>query len=397
LPEKDDGDARVRAAESSLPSVDGVDVSVLAKDYSEAASRVLAAPRWKMLAADATGLILLFYLGFEAAGHLATIASPAQPSAIGIAAGLYIATVIAGGGFLYLMGGVVCVAPDAIDLTVPRQPSRLITTLDVARRGPHKWAVLAVGLSVFSVAFVALVDPSLNAVLGAARDSSYLVMSAVMLAAQELGYLAARALHGTRRRIGRPLPLDQVAAQLVVVAAQVQGYSKSPQTADQRSLRAEVNSLERAAHDAERFALPRAPRWDRNAQRAAAMDGLRLASVIRAHKMPLARALSAEDFAKIARSLTAGAGAWSQGDFNAMVLSAPEVTLPARSRAVIVRLAPAVTLIVLGIVLPLLPPLNATAQAAASARTSLLVSAVLALATGAVRVEDYISTAVLSK
>ena len=60
------------------------------------------------------------------------------------------------------------------------------------------------------------------------------------------------------------------------------------------------------------------------------------------------------------------------------------------------RLAPAITLAVLGIVLPLLPPLNATAQAAASARTSLLIGAVLVVVTGAVQVEGYI-TATLRK
>lgn len=397
MPEKDDGDARARAAESSLPLVDGVDVAVLATEYSAAASRVLEAPRWRMLTADAIGLIFLFYLAFEAAGHLATLASPARPSAVMIAAGLYVAAVVAGGGFLYVMGGAVRAVPDTVDLIVPRQPSRPITILSLGRQGPHGWAVLAVGLSVFSVAFVALLDPSLKAVLDAARDSSYLVMSAMMLAAQEWGYHAARALHTTLRGVDRPLPLDEVAAQLVVVAARVRSFSKSPETADQRSVRAEVSALERAAHNAERFALPRAPRWDRNAQRTAATDGLRLAAIIRAHKMPLARAMSAEDFAKITRSLTGGVGAWSRGDFAAMVRNAPEVTLSARSRAVFARLAPTVTLGVLGIVLPLLPPLNATAQTAASARTSLLVSAVLALATGAVRAESYISTTVLPK
>lgn len=295
------------------------------------------------------------------------------------------------------MSGAVRVAPDTVDMLVPRQPPRYLAMLSLQRLSFHGWAVVAIGLSVFAVAFVALVQPTLDAVLAAARQSSYLVMAAILLAAQHSGWLAVSGLHAMLRRRGRPRPLDQVAAQLVVVAARVHGYAEFPETVDQRGIRAEVAALERAARDAERFALPRAPRWDKAAQRSARLDGLRLAGVIRAHKTPLATAIGTADFAKIARSLTGGAAAWSRGDFESMVRSAPEVTLPTRSRTVLTRLAPAVTLAVLGIVLPLLPPLSATAQAAASARTSLLVGAVLALATGAVRLEDYVTAAVLRK
>ena len=44
----------------------------------------------------------------------------------------------------------------------------------------------------------------------------------------------------------------------------------------------------------------------------------------------------------------------------------------------------------MGIVLPLLPPLNEVAQAAAAARTSLLAGALMAIVTGTVKTPEYV-------
>jgi hypothetical protein len=396
-------DPRASAAESSLPGVDGVDLAALAREYSAAVARVLDAPLWKLLAADVVGLFALGYLAYGVvAGRLAAVAHASPPSATLAALALYLVTVLVSGGFFYLMGAVIRVAPDSVDLTAPPRRPRYVTaqvsTVSLDRRGRHGTAVIAIALSVVVVACLALANPGLDVVVAAARASSFLVTIACALGIWEWGQVVG---HGLAARlagaVGRPRPLDRVATQLVVIAARVWALAGASGAVDQASVRMQVDALERAARDAQRFALARAPRWDGDARRAARRDGWRVAVVIRAHKAPLARAVGAEDFAAVARSLTGGLAAWSREDFASMVGGAPATTPPGRSRAVVARLLPAVTMAVLAVVLPLLPPLNATAQAASSARVSLLVGAVLALVTGAVQVEDWASTAVLRK
>lgn len=63
------------------------------------------------------------------------------------------------------------------------------------------------------------------------------------------------------------------------------------------------------------------------------------------------------------------------------------------SAALFARLGPAVLFVALGVVVPLLPPLSSTAQAATSFRTALLVAAALSLATGPAQIPESAKTA----
>ncbi|MGI5224472.1 hypothetical protein [Actinoallomurus sp. CA-142502] len=297
--------------------------------------RVLAAPRWRALGADLIVLGLLFYLSLMVGRRIGALPSTSPPSAVLVAVAVYLAVV----------------------------------------------AVLGLGF---------------DTLRSVARNGNLIFESAGVVGFVEwFGLVAARvpAKHGT----DRPRPLDRVATQLTVVAASVRRAAGKPETIGHAEVRWWVGSLERAARDAERFALRSVPWWDLEARHAAHLDGLRLAAVVRAHKTPLTRAMSGGDLAKVANSLTVGLGAWSRGDFAALVRNAPEVTRPARLRPVLARLGPPAILVGSGIVLPLLPPLNAAAEAAASARTALLVGVAMVLATGsAQQAPDYLK-AVLDK
>jgi hypothetical protein len=116
--------------------------------------------------------------------------------------------------------------------------------------------------------------------------------------------------------------------------------------------------------------------------------------VIRAHKQPLLIAVREEDFAKVARSLMFGLAAWCRGDFAALVEHAPIVAAPSGLRRLMARLGAAVLLATAAIVLPLVPPLDLAEQAASGVRASLLITAVIALATGAVQAPEYIRSVV---
>ncbi|MFC6896309.1 hypothetical protein ACFQGX_12810 [Nonomuraea dietziae] len=66
--------------------------------------------------------------------------------------------------------------------------------------------------------------------------------------------------------------------------------------ANNSNIRLLIAELERAARAAEKFALPRAPRWDALTRQEAYILGLKLATVIRSYKPRLIHAQTPKDF-----------------------------------------------------------------------------------------------------
>ncbi|WP_285575210.1 hypothetical protein [Actinoallomurus iriomotensis] len=351
--------------------------------------RVLAAPRWRAIGADLMVLGLLVFLNAMVGRRIGELPSASPPSAVLVAVAVYLAVVAGGCGLLFLTARSLRTRPDTVDLTVPRS-SRVWAVL--ATQGQHAWVLLAMAISTLPLAVVTVLGLGFDTLRIVARDGNVIFGAAGVVGFVDWLRLVADGMGGIRGT-GRPRPLDRVATQLTVVAASVRRAADDPEAIDHADVRWWVGSLERSARDAGRFALRSVPWWDWEARHAAHLDGLRLAAVVRAHKTPLTRAMSGDDFAKVANSLTAGLDAWSRGDFAALVRNAPEVTRRARLRPVLARLGPPAILIGSGIVLPLLPPLNAAPEAAASARTALLVGAAMVLATGsAQQAPDYLKT-----
>lgn len=380
------GERPRHAVGSELPKVEGVDLGEVARRYDAALPRVaFAMPEWKELIAHVVVYAIMLIAGSLMAQNVVDIARQSQLSATVTVATVYAAILTGVGVFLYATARqwvtdlrVIKLENQGTSLAVMRGMLALLTvspvvsTLSAAFTHLHSEASLPVWVRAASQS---------NIWVGVAGISLFLVR-------------ARRAFDGMNRETEALHPLDRVAVHLVTIAAFVQRCAENTEKVDFRDVRVLLGALERLAADAERFALPRVPWWDHATRRDARLDGLRLAAVIRAHKAPLVRAVSAEDYAKVARSLTGGLGAWSRDDFAAMVRDAPEVAVPSGLRPLIARLWPAVLVASLGIVLPLLPPLSEAAQAAAAARTSLLVAAVLLLVRGVAPVQDYIKTIV---
>ena len=196
---------------------------------------------------------------------------------------------------------------------------------------------------------------------------------------------------------GRPSPLqplDRVGTRLVAVIAALHACASEVNTVTRSNVRSLISELEMLAREAERFGTPRVPWWDRATRRRVLLDGLRLATVIRAHKRKVMTAMSAEDFEAVARSLAGGAVAWARNDLPTMLRDAPDLTLPRTLSTLIIRIGPAAVLVASSIILPLLPPLNKTAQATINFRVALLIAAVLSLTTSAAQLPDYMRTVV---
>lgn len=141
-------------------------------------------------------------------------------------------------------------------------------------------------------------------------------------------------------------------------------------------------TMESAAHMAERdLAVPyRLPRSLRGTLR---QEALRIASVYRAHMMPLALVRTPADGDRLVASLLAAADALIDGDRAALLENAPEkVTKRRIVRAVLVRAWPPVVLIACGIGLPLIPSVAAQGALASSLRWTLVVAGVLTFVAG---------------
>jgi hypothetical protein len=189
-------------------------------------------------------------------------------------------------------------------------------------------------------------------------------------------------------------PLDRTGTRLVAVSALIHDLSKNSDDIGFREVRTLVAELEILARDAAQFAVSRVPWWDRATRHAALQEGLRLAALIRAHKHCLVTAITGDDFEDVAKSLTGGAQAWANGDLAAMLHGSPDIR-PARwGMSLLKRLAPALLLAVLGVVLPLVPPLSHIAQAGDSFRIAIFVAAALTLASSTSQTSDLVRTAV---
>lgn len=380
-----------RAARVTLPVLDGVDQDEVAKAYAAAVPRVAAELRMRFVIADLTVLVLLIFLARIAVGLIQSVPASSPSWAVLVATTAYGLVIISGGVLVARSAGSLRATPHAVDLTAEKAGPRVLTFMTTR--------VLHTAL-VMTVVITGLVTPvdewealwfnlGFDAFRRAAGFSSNLVVFFAVLALAELYVLMLR-YAAQERRAGRPRPLDRVATRLVVVAAEVRWCAERPHQVRNREVRSLVGALEKTAREAERFPLFSVSWHDRAGRREAGVDGARLAEVIRAHKAPLMTAISAADFAHVARSLTGGVGAWARGDLATMVRDAPDVVIP--SRTWLVRLGPAFVLAVLGVVLPLLPPLNEVTEAAAAARASLLAGALMAVVTGSIQAPEYVRT-----
>lgn len=363
--------------------------------YADALPRVVAELRGRFAAADLVVLVVLVYLGRIAVRLIQAVPASSPSWAVLVAAVAYGMVIIAGGVLVCMLAGSLRVSPRAVDVTARNTGlfTRFLTFLTT--RAVHTALVMTTVIT----GLVTPVDElealwfhrGFGAFRRAAEYSSNLVTFWAVLALVELQVLTILYL-AQGLRAGRPRSLDRVATRLVVVAMNVTSCSEHSLGAGNREVRSLVAALERAAREAERSLLLSVPRQDRAGRPAARADGLRLAEVIRAHKPPLMRASRPDHFIDVAWSLAGGLSAWARGDFAAMVRNAPDVDMSGGSWRWLARLGPALVLAVLGIVLPLLPPLNQVAQAAEAARVSLLAGALMAVVTGSVQTPEYVQT-----
>lgn len=374
--------------EKELPAVDGVDLGELRDRYAEALSRLPrgSAVAWLKFAwGPVVGCYAMPRLGALALNNVSHVAGHAPFAATFALAAVY-ALLLAGlGGLLHVAARRWTLDLDfrAVDLRARGFPTLTWThgALAIATAS-------AMALPFTEVRPAEETSPPVMWVRTVALDLSlFIVIPLAVWTAIVFFRFHAEGNDDDRAPLR---PLDRVAVHMVTIAATVQRCASAPEEAGSRQVRRLLRALERLAVQAEGYALPRVPWHDLTTRRAVRLEGLRLAAVIRAHKPVLATALSARDYDAVARSLTAGLGAWARGDLAAMTRNALDVAPPGRLRQVFVRLWPAILLAAAGIVLPLVPPLDGSAAAAASARTSLLIGAVLALATGAVQAREYV-------
>jgi hypothetical protein len=365
----------------------------LTRAYAAALPRVLAELRWKFLIEDLAVLVLLVYLG-RVAVRLIQSATASSPSwAVLVAATAYGSVIIAGGVLVCISARSLRESPRAVDVTAANAGPGILRFL--ISRPLHVALVMTTVITGLLTPIDELealrLHRGFSAFQRAAGYSSNLVTFWAILALAELWVLTL--LYASQEnRVGRPRSLDRVAVRLVVVTAKVTTCAEHPLQVGNRDVRSLVGALERVAREAEHSPMLGVPWQDTAGRRAARGDGVRLAEVIRAHKAPLMRASKPDDFVDVAWSLRGGLIAWARDDLAAMVQDAPGVVVPSRSRPWLLRLGPCLVLAALGIVLPLLPPLNEVAQAAEAARLSLLAGALMAVVTGSVQTPDYVET-----
>ena len=379
-----------RAARAGLPDVNGVDLDELADAYATVVPGVVAELRWRFVVADLTALVLLVYLGLIAGRLIASAPASSPPWAVLVAASAYGLVIIAGGVLVSMAATALRTKPPAVDLTMSDARSPLLTFATT------RLAHTALVMTVLITGLITPIDElealwfgkGFDAFRRAAGLSSAYVAFFAGLALIELCLLIFR-YHAQEERVRRPGSLDRVATRLVVIAVTLRRCAERPDGVRDREVRSVVSALERTAREAKRALPLSVPLWDRATRRDASIDGARLAEVIRAHKASLLRAGNEADLVRVARSLTGGLGAWARGDLAAMVRDAPAVA-PVGLQRWLVRLWPAFVLAGLGVVLPLLPPLNGVAQAATAARTSLLAGAIMAIVSGSVQAPEYV-------
>jgi hypothetical protein len=198
---------------------------------------------------------------------------------------------------------------------------------------------------------------------------------------------------GRRRRDPGNRHLDSGMLGLLSCAVAVNELAKGSGPAPAETVKGLIVRIEMAAQELEIYAIERVPRFDLTTRRIAADDGVRLASVARGVKAPLARAIGPQDYAAAASAITRMLLAWSRpgsSELDMLVRDAPGVKKIFLPRRLAGRLWQAALLALAGVALPLLPIYTTNQAAGTSARYALFTAAVVALATGSVPVWETI-------
>ncbi|MFE7568504.1 hypothetical protein ACFU76_16335 [Streptomyces sp. NPDC057539] len=143
------------------------------------------------------------------------------------------------------------------------------------------------------------------------------------------------------------------------------------------SRKAVERSLKNAARQAETAVPARPFPGGRELARA---DTLRLAAVIRQHRIPIARASGPASFDLVAQSLWSGVIALIDDDWDALTAAAEPVTALSRLRRTAATLWPPVVLLAAAIALPWIPGVEQAPALVNGLRVTLVVTAVLGLA-----------------
>ncbi|MFI6086043.1 hypothetical protein ACIBBB_34745 [Streptomyces sp. NPDC051217] len=140
-------------------------------------------------------------------------------------------------------------------------------------------------------------------------------------------------------------------------------------------------AVERALKNAARRAETAVPaRPFPGGRELARADVLRLAAVIRQHRIPIARASGPASFDLVAQSLWSGVIALIDDDWDALTAAAEPVTALSRLRRTAVALWPPVVLLAAAIALPWIPGVEQAPALVNGLRVTLVVTAVLGLA-----------------
>ncbi|MFG2285265.1 hypothetical protein ACGFOU_04225 [Streptomyces sp. NPDC048595] len=110
-----------------------------------------------------------------------------------------------------------------------------------------------------------------------------------------------------------------------------------------------------------------------------AVEALRIAHVVRQHKKAIACAASADDYERVAVSLSHGVHALLMNDRSKLLENAPDAVLKQRLKLIARHMFPVLLLTAAAIALPLVPAIADQAKIADSIRWTFIVAAVLAL------------------
>ncbi|MER6810737.1 hypothetical protein ABT299_15790 [Spirillospora sp. NPDC000708] len=199
-----------------------------------------------------------------------------------------------------------------------------------------------------------------------------------------------------RRKNPGPSQLDLIMMRILDITYWVEWCTHDNRWSNRSFCVILTGELERIARESERFALRRVPWWDLQARREARRLGLRLAAIIRMHKVPLATAVGMGDFIRVEASLLGGLIAWQNEDLEELLKAVPEVGLRAWIRPLLGRAWSGLILALMALWLPNTSAFHNSPQAADSVRAALLISAILALISGGVAAPERVN-AVLDK
>jgi hypothetical protein len=191
--------------------------------------------------------------------------------------------------------------------------------------------------------------------------------------------------------------LDSGLLRLLGCAVAIDRMGRGQFLPDPRTVRSVILSLELTAATVEQYAVGRVPLSDTATRRRAREDGIRLASVIRSAKAPMARAVHPRNYTAVAVTLGGFLLSWAQaepGDFTAAITGNTNIGQASPWLRVARRIWTAVLLAAAAVGLPLLPIYNSDHTAAAGLRYALITAAVLALVSPGTPASDIIENAV---